>query len=82
MGSQNYDPVLVPLKTRCRNLIYNPKGPITLRITHFVTSPTGLGGRSSGFRDVVFRIQVDHWSLRPHKGCGPALHITLGFGHC
>ena len=32
-SSQDQGPVLVPLTTRCRNIIHNHKGPITLRTT-------------------------------------------------
>ena len=40
-GFENQGPILVPLKARCCNIIYNPKGPIILRITHL---PRPRGG--------------------------------------
>ena len=32
-SSQNQGPALLPLKKRCRNMIYSQKGPIILRTT-------------------------------------------------
>ena len=41
--SQNTGPILVPLKFRCRNIIYNQKRPLTLGTTHVI-----LGSQVSG----------------------------------
>ena len=37
--SQNEGFTLVPLNIKCRNIIYNQKGPIVLRTTHIMRYP-------------------------------------------
>ena len=54
-SSQNYAPIWVPLKFRCRNITFNPKGPIILRRTHLTTQL--LGCKGSGNAQAALKLQ-------------------------